>query len=74
MLHLIDTVVLDKTGTITEGTPKVTNIITNLDEDEFLKIAATLEKNSEHPLADAIMEKANKLELYDVNNFTSVLR
>ena len=73
-LHLIDTIVLDKTGTITEGTPKVTNIITNLDENEFLKLAASLEKKSEHPLADAIIEKANKLELYDVNDFESVLR
>lgn len=60
LLHLIKTVVLDKTGTITEGKPKVTEIITNIEEREFLKIAGSLEKSSEHPLAEAIIEKANK--------------
>jgi Cu+-exporting ATPase len=68
----IDTVVFDKTGTITEGKPKVTDIIGN--KDEVLQIAASLEKNSEHPLATAIMDKAveQQIKLFEVNNFTAV--
>ncbi len=68
----IDTVVFDKTGTITEGKPKVTDIIGN--KDEVLQIAASLEKNSEHPLATAIMDKATEqqLELFEVNEFKAV--
>ena len=68
----IDTVVFDKTGTITEGKPKVTDIIGN--KDEVLQIAASLEKNSEHPLATAIMDKAieQQLELFEVNEFKAV--
>ena len=54
--HNIQTVVLDKTGTITQGKPAVTDILTILDDDkEFLKIAAALEAGSEHPLAEAVM-------------------
>lgn len=73
-LHLVDTVVLDKTGTITEGKPKVTDIISKIDKNELLKIAGSLEKNSEHPLAEAIMEKVKmeKIELVDIKEFTSV--
>lgn len=58
--HTIDTVVLDKTGTITEGKPVVTDIIAmnGLPEKELLLIAASIEKPSEHPLADAVVEKA----------------
>lgn len=57
--HNIDTVVLDKTGTITEGKPFVTDIYVLQDTSEkLLEIAATLEKNSEHPLAEAIMTYA----------------
>lgn len=52
--HSVDTVVLDKTGTITEGKPKVTDIISD-DEPRLLKIAAALESGSEHPLAEAVM-------------------
>ncbi|MDD2494868.1 MAG: heavy metal translocating P-type ATPase [Tissierellia bacterium] len=74
--HHIQTVVMDKTGTITEGKPRVTDIITNekIDENELLKIAASAEKGSEHPLADAIVEEANimNIELYDVNNFEAI--
>ena len=95
MLHKIDTVVLDKTGTITEGKPKVVDIITSQTligsklknvkvienrnnslkvENELLKTAASLEKNSEHPLAEAILEKANErnIELVDVQEFKAV--
>ncbi|MEX1377513.1 MAG: heavy metal translocating P-type ATPase [Eubacteriales bacterium] len=60
--YKIDTVVLDKTGTITKGKPEVTDIITfgNREKGEILKLAASAEKNSEHPLAEAIYEKAQK--------------
>jgi cation transport ATPase len=59
--HKIQTVVMDKTGTITEGKPRVTDILTNgISETEILKIAASAEKGSEHPLADAIVEEAKK--------------
>ncbi len=73
-LHLIDTVVLDKTGTITEGKPQVTDIITKMNEKEFLQIAGSLENNSEHPLAEAIIEKTKEesIELKEINEFTSV--
>ena len=57
--HLIDTVVLDKTGTITNGKPKVTNIFTfnDINEKQLLEVAGSLESNSEHPIAIAILEK-----------------
>ena len=72
LLHLVDTVVLDKTGTITEGKPTVTDIFPKVDENELLKIAGSLEKNSEHPLAEAILEKAKNIELSNVVNFTAI--
>ena len=60
MGHKIDTIVLDKTGTITEGQPSVTKIISNrfLSKDKLLEIAASLEKPSEHPLAKAVLDEA----------------
>jgi Cu+-exporting ATPase len=56
----VDTLVVDKTGTLTEGKPKVTSITTleGLSEDELLRLAATLERASEHPLAAAIVDAA----------------
>ncbi len=63
--HTVNTVVLDKTGTITTGKPQVTDIITlpGVDETHFLLVAAAIEKPSEHPLADAVIQKANELDL-----------
>ena len=65
-LHSIDTIVLDKTGTITSGHPSVTDIVmldTSLTEQEFLTQAAAAEAGSEHPLAQAVVEKARKTGL-----------
>lgn len=55
--HKIDTIIFDKTGTITEGKPQVTDIVVskNIDKDYLLKIAASAEKGSEHPLGEAIV-------------------
>ncbi len=73
-LHAIDTVVLDKTGTITSGHPSVTDIVIlspELTRDEFLAEAAAAESGSEHPLAAAVMEKAKgeNLEVPEVRGF-----
>ena len=74
ILHSVDTVVLDKTGTITEGKPKVTDIVSLINENELLKIAGSLEKSSEHPLAEAIVKKAedSKIIFNDVKKFETV--
>jgi Cu+-exporting ATPase len=72
-MEKIDTLVLDKTGTLTEGKPKVTTIRTSGDfgEDEFLRLAASLERASEHPLAAAIVDaaKERKLEMSEPSGF-----
>lgn len=61
--HKIDTVILDKTGTITEGKPSVRDIVTeDFDEDELLKMAAVVENMSEHPLAKAVIDAAAERE------------
>lgn len=73
--HSIDTVVLDKTGTVTEGKPVVTDILTfDKDENEFLKLAAGVESASEHPLAEAIVEKAKEknLEIVSPTEFQAI--
>ena len=73
--HSIDTVVLDKTGTVTEGKPVVTDILAfDIDENEFLKLAAGVESASEHPLAEAIVEKAKekKLEIVSPTEFQAI--
>ena len=70
----VKTVVLDKTGTVTVGAPKVVSVITSegVSENELLSLAYTLEKNSEHPLARAIRERAEEMGMKaeTVANFT----
>lgn len=68
-------IILDKTGTVTEGSPTVTDVITNeIDEKMLLSIAASVENKSEHPVANAIVEyaKNNEIELKDVETFNSI--
>jgi Cu+-exporting ATPase len=71
----IDTLVVDKTGTLTEGRPAVTAILTapGVDEAELLRLAASLERGSEHPLADAILRAAKEkgLTLSEASGFDS---
>ena len=69
LMHKVDTVVFDKTGTITEGKPQVTDIIPskNINKDYLLKIAASAEKNSEHPLGEAIVRFAIEKEIKFIN-------
>ncbi len=72
-LEKVDTLVVDKTGTLTEGKPKVTAIVTadGIDEADALRLAASVERASEHPLAEAIVRHASerKLKLAEVKNF-----
>ena len=76
-LNEIDTIVFDKTGTLTEGMPKVIDIVSignALSKDEILKIAASMEVNSEHPLGKAVYDEAKEknVELYEVKKFLSI--
>ncbi len=72
----INAIILDKTGTLTEGKPQLTDIISfdNESNEEILKIASSLEQRSEHPLAQAIMGKAkkDKTELYKMEDFKAI--
>ena len=73
--HQIDTIVFDKTGTITEGKPVVTDIITTtISEDELLSIAASSEKGSEHPLGEAIVKGAEErnIKFKEISNFKAI--
>ena len=73
--HKIQTVVFDKTGTITEGKPKVTDIINyGIEEDELLAIAASSEKGSEHPLGEAIVLEAEnrKVKFRELESFKAI--
>ena len=71
--HNVQSVVLDKTGTITEGKPVVTDVISfGMSENEILKIGAALEKKSEHPLAEAVLLKAKGMELPNAENFAAI--
>ncbi|MDO8424845.1 MAG: copper-translocating P-type ATPase [bacterium] len=69
----INAIILDKTGTLTQGKPAVTDVV-EIQNEEVLKIAASLEKKSEHPLARAVIEKAESenLSLYEVSGFEAI--
>ncbi len=71
LLHAADTVVLDKTGTITVGKPSVTDVLECV-PGQLLPVAAALEKKSGHPLADAIVRYAANTATVEVNEFTDV--
>jgi Cu+-exporting ATPase len=74
MTHRINTVILDKTGTITNGAPVLTDVMTEMDEVEFLTLVGSAEKQSEHPLAQAIVEgiKRKNINLKDVSEFEAI--
>jgi P-type Cu+ transporter len=69
--HKLKYIIFDKTGTITKGMPEVTDVV-KLSDKDVLKIAASIEKGSEHPLAEAIVKKASGTDLYKVNNFKAI--
>ncbi len=73
-MHLVNTVIFDKTGTITEEKLKVEKVVPMIDEKELLKIAGSLEKNSEHPISLAIVSKVEKenIEFEKVEEFSSI--
>lgn len=64
----IKAIIFDKTGTLTQGKPEVTDVL----GDDVIKIAASLEKHSEHPLAEAVVDKAKNTNLLSVTNFRAV--
>ncbi len=74
--HKVDTIVFDKTGTLTKGRPEVTNIvpIKGVSEKDLLRIAATVEKGSEHPLGEAIVNKAKewKIMISETNKYHTI--
>ena len=74
--HKVDTVVLDKTGTVTEGHPVITDIATynGFSKDKLLQVAASLERLSNHPLSEAVLECAreNKIEEIEVSEFKTI--
>ena len=73
--HNIDTVILDKTGTITKGEPVVTDVLNfDISKEKLLSIAYSLESGSEHPLGDAIVKysKENNIKSEDVEDFKAI--
>jgi Cu+-exporting ATPase len=74
--HHIDTVILDKTGTVTKGTPQLTDVILheNMEEEEFLSLIGSAENQSEHPLAQAIVQgiKEKNIPLKEVLEFEAI--
>lgn len=75
-MEKVNTLVVDKTGTLTEGKPKLVSLHAEggFNEDEMLRLVASLERASEHPLADAIVKgaKERKIDLLKVDNFESI--
>lgn len=75
-LHKVDTVVFDKTGTITVGKPTLVNIknFSELKDEEFLAILGTIEKKSEHPIANAIINytQEKNIKLFETTNFENI--
>lgn len=79
LAHKIQTIVLDKTGTITEGKPTVTDFVTingtaNRNELKLIQLAASVERNSEHPLAEAVVRyaQAQQVDLAEVKDFEAI--
>ncbi|WP_018759867.1 heavy metal translocating P-type ATPase [Paenibacillus terrigena] len=72
--HKIDAIILDKTGTVTKGKPELTDVLTENNETEFLRLVGAAEKNSEHPLAEAIVEgiKAKNIEMPATESFEAI--
>ncbi|MFD2114316.1 heavy metal translocating P-type ATPase [Paenibacillus yanchengensis] len=72
--HRIDTIILDKTGTVTKGKPELTDVMTIGDETTFLRLVGAAEKNSEHPLAEAIVAgiQARNIELPAIESFEAI--
>lgn len=73
-LENVDTIVVDKTGTLTEGKPRLTKVFAhNIEENELLRLAASVERASEHPLAISVVNAANErgLQLSEVTDFDS---
>ncbi len=74
LAHKIQTAVLDKTGTITKGQPALTDVLTNENENEFLRLVASAERTSEHPLGESIVRHAveKNLQLSETKNFKAI--
>ena len=73
--HKLTTIVLDKTGTITEGKPTVTNYVLNeISEDEFLSLVSSIEKRSHHPIAEAIVNfaKSKNITSVEISSFNNI--
>ena len=71
-LHKVDTVVLDKTGTLTTGKPAVTDVISVVDQSRLLSVAVALEARSEHPFARAILEYCKNEPIREVSEFQTL--
>ncbi|RAP51191.1 MAG: copper-translocating P-type ATPase [Methanosphaera sp. rholeuAM270] len=73
-MHQSDTIIFDKTGTLTTGIPKVVSAYTiNGEENEFLKLTASIESNSEHPLAKAMVDYYNSSDYYEITDTQTIL-